>query len=185
MNKIILGLILLAGSLSVSNAYSIKFKTTPNRSGVYSIHIQCNNGSNKVIVYEPSDYNSYYVSSKGFKTINGAAGYACSKHTTLYRLKNKALVCKDREELRNLLSSSFSYGARKVNLKYGSKEGSCFLASSSSTVELLKKYSNESFPRPQDDGKRKWIENTKLDHDYYKVLSGGKIFYIGEQEIRF
>ena len=187
MRQILLTTMLIIGLVENLSAYSIKFKTAPNHKGVYSIHIQCNNGSSRVVVYEPSHkYSPYFVDRKGsFKTLNNAASKACSKKITkLHRLKDNSLVCRSRNELRNLLSSRFSYDARKINLKYGADEGSCFLSSSSSTVKLLKKYSNESFPRPQDNGEKQWIENTKLNYDYYKVLSGRKTYYIGENEIQ-
>jgi len=189
MKKLVLGLSLIYLITTALLAYTVKNSFWSGNTKVYTLI--CSNGSKTTVSYFQNSDIPYTTGTKGisFKTFDEAAKSACSSNpnnTKIYFLKNEAMVCINRNELKELLSGSgMAYGMHKVNLKYGVKGSSCFLAKSTSKIKILKEYKNETYKQKFDDGKKQWTKTVNLCDTYFKVKSGGNTYYVRKSDIQF
>ena len=62
-------------------------------------------------------------------------------------------------------------------------DNDCFLVNSNSKVNLLRKYSNETFEKEFQKGEKVWYETVKLIDAYYRVKTKSGGYYIRKSEI--
>ena len=185
MKKFVLGLGTIAITMSMANAWDIakKIKSGNNQ---YDLTVICDNGS-AVSITENTYTGKFYTKGLEYNNLNSTVKKACSTSPKLYSLKNEAIVCRSRMELKDLLAGDGrAYKLEKVLLGFGpDKKSSCILAKSSSKVRILKEYKHETFEKKYDDGKRKWTETVNLCDSYFKIEAGNNIYYVRKSDIQF
>ena len=185
MKKFILGLGIIAITMSMANAWDIakKIKSGNNQ---YDLTVICDNGS-AVSIIENTYTGKFYNKGLVYNNLNSAIKKACSTSQKLYSLKNETIACKSRIELKELLAEDGQvYELKKINLEFGpDKKGSCVLAKSSSKIKILKEYKHETFEKKYDDGKKKWTKTVNLCDSYFKIEAGNNIYYVRKSDIQF
>ncbi|MCF6206013.1 MAG: hypothetical protein L3J47_03850, partial [Sulfurovum sp.] len=102
MKRFVLGLGTIAITVSMANAWDTakKIKSGNNQ---YDLTVICDNGS-AVAIVENTYTGKFYTKGFGYNNLNNAVKKACSTSSKVYSLKNEAIVCRDRIELKELLA---------------------------------------------------------------------------------
>ena len=185
MKRIVLGIVALSFMVTSVFAWSIQ-ETKKSGSQQLDHYVSCDQGYVNIIIVGENTYtNKYFVGGKMYGSMSQAVNSNCSKKTKLYRLKQEAMVCKSKSRIRELLAGDgTTYNLHKINLRYGDK-GDCFLVSSSSKVQILKQYRNETFVKTYDNGKKQWKETVKLCDTYYRIEAKGGKYYVRKNDINW